>query len=82
MAEHTQCEDILKCYNVYGWHVYVDYFHANIRVAALAELQCLSYLRTHESIGVGEDGPTHQPVETVSELRLFPNLMCLARTAI
>merc|ERR1712127_1034662 len=54
--------------------VFVDYFRPTIRVAALAELQRVSYILTHDSIGVGEDGPTHQPVETVSGLRVFPNL--------
>merc|ERR1711937_426763 len=45
--------------------VFVDYFRPTIRVAALAELGRVSYVLTHDSIGVGEDGPTHQPVETV-----------------
>jgi transketolase len=53
--------------------VFVDYMRATIRVAALAELPC-TYILTHDSIGVGEDGPTHQPVETTSSLRVFPNL--------
>jgi len=54
--------------------VFVDYFRPTIRVAALAELGRVSYILTHDSIGVGEDGPTHQPVETVSGLRVIPNL--------
>jgi transketolase len=54
--------------------VFVDYFRATVRVAALAELNRVSYILTHDSIGVGEDGPTHQPVETVSGLRVIPNL--------
>merc|ERR1712174_29977 len=49
-------------------------FRPTIRVASLAELNRVSYILTHDSIGVGEDGPTHQPVETVSGLRVFPNL--------
>jgi len=53
--------------------VFVDYMRATIRVAALAELPT-TYILTHDSIGVGEDGPTHQPVETTSSLRVFPNL--------
>jgi transketolase len=53
--------------------VFVDYMRATLRVAALAELPC-TYILTHDSIGVGEDGPTHQPVETVSSLRVIPNL--------
>jgi len=50
-----------------------DYLRPSIRVAALAKLQAF-YIFTHDSIGVGEDGPTHQPVETVSALRCIPNL--------
>jgi transketolase len=46
---------------------------AAIRVAALSELQ-VSYILTHDSVGVGEDGPTHQPVEATSGLRIIPNL--------
>jgi transketolase len=54
--------------------VFVDYVRPTIRVAALSELNRVSYILTHDSIGVGEDGPTHQPVETVSGLRVIPNL--------
>lgn len=54
--------------------VFADYFRPTIRIASLAELNRVSYVLTHDSIGVGEDGPTHQPVETVSGLRVFPNL--------
>lgn len=53
--------------------VFVCYMRATIRVAALAEIPT-TYILTHDSIGVGEDGPTHQPVETTSSLRVFPNL--------
>lgn len=53
--------------------VFADYMRATMRIAALAELP-VSYILTHDSIGVGEDGPTHQPVETVSGLRVFPNM--------
>eukprot|EP00746_Dinoflagellata_sp_MGD_P159216 gnl/MRDRNA2_/MRDRNA2_86650_c0_seq3.p1 gnl/MRDRNA2_/MRDRNA2_86650_c0~~gnl/MRDRNA2_/MRDRNA2_86650_c0_seq3.p1 ORF type:complete len:800 (+),score=186.61 gnl/MRDRNA2_/MRDRNA2_86650_c0_seq3:214-2400(+) len=53
--------------------VFVDYLRAPLRVAALSELP-IGYILTHDSIGVGEDGPTHQPVETVSGLRVMPNL--------
>merc|ERR1719161_1433775 len=53
--------------------VFADYLRAPIRVAALSELP-VGYILTHDSIGVGEDGPTHQPVETVSGLRVMPNL--------
>jgi len=54
--------------------VFVDYLRPTIRVASLAELNRVSYILTHDSIGVGEDGPTHQPVETVTGLRVMPNL--------
>jgi len=54
--------------------VFVDYLRATCRVASLSELNSVSYILTHDSIGVGEDGPTHQPVETVSGLRVIPNL--------
>jgi transketolase len=54
--------------------VFADYLRPTIRVASLSELDRVSYIFTHDSIGVGEDGPTHQPVETVSGLRVIPNL--------
>jgi transketolase len=54
--------------------VFVDYLRPTIRVASLSELDRVSYILTHDSIGVGEDGPTHQPVETVSGLRVIPKL--------
>lgn len=53
--------------------VFADYLRPAIRIAALAGLP-VSYIFTHDSVGVGEDGPTHQPVETVSGLRVIPNL--------
>jgi transketolase len=53
--------------------VFADYLRPSIRLAALAGLP-VTYIFTHDSVGVGEDGPTHQPVETVSGLRLIPNL--------
>ncbi len=53
--------------------VFVDYMRGSIRVAALAELP-VTYILTHDSVAVGEDGPTHQPVETVAGLRTMPNL--------
>ena len=53
--------------------VFADYLRPSIRLAALAHLPT-TYIFTHDSIGVGEDGPTHQPVETVSGLRVIPGL--------
>ncbi len=53
--------------------VFADYLRGSIRLAALASLP-VTYIFTHDSVGVGEDGPPHQPVETVSGLRVIPNL--------
>jgi len=53
--------------------VFTDYCRASIRLGALARLPNI-YIFTHDSIGVGEDGPTHQPVETVSSVRLMPHI--------
>jgi transketolase len=51
--------------------VFADYSRPAMRLAALAKLPVI-YIYTHDSVGVGEDGPTHQPVETVSGLRVIP----------
>jgi transketolase len=53
--------------------VFADYLRPSIRIAALAKLP-VGYIFTHDSVGVGEDGPTHQPVETISGLRVIPGL--------
>lgn len=53
--------------------VFADYLRPSIRLAGLAHLP-VGYILTHDSVGVGEDGPTHQPVETVSGLRVIPNV--------
>ena len=53
--------------------VFADYMRGSIRLASLSGLP-VTYIFTHDSVGVGEDGPTHQPVETVSGLRVIPNL--------
>ncbi|MGD1951089.1 MAG: transketolase C-terminal domain-containing protein, partial [Leptolyngbyaceae cyanobacterium] len=53
--------------------VFADYMRAAIRLSALSEAGVL-YVMTHDSIGLGEDGPTHQPVETIASLRAIPNL--------
>lgn len=50
-----------------------DYGRPSIRLASLSHLPVV-YIFTHDSVGVGEDGPTHQPVETVAALRAIPNL--------
>ncbi len=53
--------------------VFSDYLRPSIRLAALMGLQVI-YVFTHDSIGVGGDGPTHQPISATSALRLIPNL--------
>ena len=53
--------------------VFSDYARNGLRMAALMKLRSI-YVFTHDSIGLGEDGPTHQPVEHVSSLRLIPNM--------
>ena len=53
--------------------VFSDYMRPAIRLSALMQIRVI-YVMTHDSIGVGEDGPTHQPIEHLSSLRLIPNL--------
>ena len=52
---------------------FADYCRPAIRLSALME-RTVIYVMTHDSIGLGEDGPTHQPVETIASLRAIPNL--------
>lgn len=56
--------------------VFSDYMRGAVRISALSHIPSL-WIFTHDSIGVGEDGPTHQPVEHVTALRLIPNLTVL-----
>src|SRR5262249_36137040 len=80
IREHGMCA-ILNGISYHGlfrasgatFMVFTDYCRASIRLAALAKLPNI-YIFTHDSIGVGEDGPTHEPVETVSSVRLMPNI--------
>ena len=53
--------------------VFSDYMRPSVRLSALGHLQCL-WIYTHDSIFLGEDGPTHQPIEHVWALRMIPNL--------
>lgn len=53
--------------------VFADYMRGAIRLSALSHYPTI-FIFTHDSIGVGEDGPTHQPVETLASLRIIPNL--------
>jgi transketolase len=80
IREHGMCA-ILNGISYHGlfhasgatFTVFTDYCRGSIRLAALSKLPN-TYIFTHDSIGVGEDGPTHQPVETVSSVRLIPNI--------
>ena len=56
--------------------VFTDYCRAAIRLSALQEARVI-YVMTHDSIGLGEDGPTHQPIEHVQSLRMMPNLLVM-----
>lgn len=56
--------------------VFTDYMRGAIRLSALAQCGVI-WVMTHDSIALGEDGPTHQPVETVASLRAIPNLTVL-----
>ena len=53
--------------------IFSDYMRPSIRLAALTQLKPI-YVFTHDSIGLGEDGPTHQPIEQLSALRAIPNM--------
>ena len=59
-----------------GFLIFSDYMKPPIRLSAIMELPVI-YLFTHDSIGVGEDGPTHQPVEQLAALRSIPGLIVL-----
>src|SRR5689334_972493 len=80
IREHGMCA-ILNGISYHGmfrasgatFMVFTDYCRASIRLSALAKLPNI-YVFTHDSIGVGEDGPTLEPVETVSSVRLMPNI--------
>ena len=54
--------------------VFADYARAAIRLSAIQQVQAI-YVMTHDSIGLGEDGPTHQPIEHLQSLRAMPNLL-------
>lgn len=56
--------------------VFADYMRAAVRLAALSHYPSI-FIFTHDSVGLGEDGPTHQPVEHLTSLRLIPNLVVL-----
>jgi transketolase len=80
IREHGMCA-ILSGIALHGGFIpygssflcFTDYGRPSIRLAALMELQVV-FVFTHDSIGVGEDGPTHQPIEHLSSLRAIPHL--------
>jgi transketolase len=55
---------------------FVGYAAGSVRLSALSHFRVL-YIFTHDSIGLGEDGPTHQPIEAIPHLRAMPNMLCL-----
>jgi transketolase len=59
-----------------GFFIFVDYMRGSLRLSALMELPVV-YVFTHDSIGVGEDGPTHQPVEQLANMRSMPGLIMI-----
>ena len=80
IREHGMCAILngVACHGIFRpsgatFLVFADYCRAAIRIAALSHIPVI-YVFTHDSIGVGEDGPTHEPVETIPGLRVIPNL--------
>jgi transketolase len=61
---------------VSGFFIFTDYCRASIRLAALMEIPVI-FVWTHDSIGVGEDGPTHQPIEQLASFRAMPGMIVL-----
>jgi transketolase len=80
IREHGMCAILngFACHGIFRpsgatFLVFADYCRGAIRIAALSHLPVI-YVFTHDSVGVGEDGPTHEPVETIPGLRVIPNL--------
>ncbi|HZW79907.1 MAG TPA: transketolase [Candidatus Deferrimicrobiaceae bacterium] len=59
-----------------GFFIFVDYMRGSLRLSALMELPTI-FVFTHDSIGVGEDGPTHQPIEQLAHMRSMPGLIMI-----
>ena len=82
IREHAMgaiCNGMSLCgLRAYGatFFVFTDYMRPPIRLAAIMGLPVF-YVFTHDSIGVGEDGPTHQPIEHLAALRAIPNLLVI-----
>jgi transketolase len=59
-----------------GFFIFSDYARPSIRLSSIMEIPTINIF-THDSIGVGEDGPTHQPIEQIASLRAIPGLIVL-----
>ena len=59
-----------------GFFIFVDYMRGALRLSALMQIPVI-YIFTHDSIGVGEDGPTHQPIEQLAHMRAIPGLITI-----
>ncbi len=82
IREHAMCSILngmslskIRAYGS-GFLIFSDYSRAPMRLAALMEIPVI-YVFTHDSIGVGEDGPTHQPVEQLASMRALPGFIVL-----
>jgi transketolase len=82
IREHAMCAVLnglalskVRCFGA-GFLIFSDYCRAPIRLSAIMELPVI-FIFTHDSIGVGEDGPTHQPIEQLPGLRAIPGLTTL-----
>ncbi len=82
IREHAMCSILngmslskIRAYGA-GFLIFSDYSRPPMRLAALMEIPVI-YVFTHDSIGLGEDGPTHQPVEQLASLRALPGFMVL-----
>jgi transketolase len=82
IREHVMgsiCNGLVLCgLKAFGatFFVFADYMRPPIRLAAIMKIPVF-YLFTHDSIGVGEDGPTHEPIEQLASLRVIPNLLVI-----
>ena len=74
-AVNGMCSSKLRAYSATFFN-FSDYMRPSMRLGALMELPAI-YIFTHDSIGLGEDGPTHQPIEQLAALRAMPNMLVL-----
>lgn len=74
-AVNGMCSSKLRSYSATFFN-FSDYMRPSMRLGALMEIPVI-YIFTHDSIGLGEDGPTHQPIEQLASLRAMPNMLVL-----